>query len=205
MKNKLPIALITAFILTLSWVFAAEDVSMDLTSNIVRLHIIANSDSVADQTLKLAVRDRVLAEANSTSSLLTDEELLAACKDEIKQKGYTYPVAIERGRFYFPRKVYNNLTLPAGNYHAVRIVIGQGSGQNWWCVMYPPLCFTQSSLGTITEDAQKQLQDMLEEQTLSMICESDRITIKPAFKLVELWQEIKANGLPFPIFCKEDA
>lgn len=193
MKNKFAFALLAALLLTLTWVFAAEDLSKDLNSGIVRLHILANSDSAEDQALKLRVRDRLLAESGHTPELLTDGDILAFCRDEIKKAGYTYPVSVARGRFYFPQKSYENLTLPAGEYNAVRVIIGAGAGQNWWCVMYPPLCFTGESGGTMDDAALLKLRESVSAETFSMICESDSITIKPSFKLVELWQELKAQ------------
>ena len=193
MKHTLPFALFAALLLTLSWAFASEDVSHELQSGIVRMHILANSNSAGDQALKLAVRDRVLSESADSPSLLTDDEILTCCRDEIEKQGYTYPVTIERGQFYFPRKTYDTLTLPAGDYHAVRIVIGSGEGQNWWCVMYPPLCFSNAADGTMNTDALQQLNDSVSPETFSMICEGNRIHLKPSFKLVELWQKAKAH------------
>ncbi|MBR5236378.1 MAG: stage II sporulation protein R [Clostridia bacterium] len=193
MKHKLPFALFAALLLTLTWAFASEDVSRELSRGIVRMHILANSNSTCDQALKLAVRDRVLAESAGSPSLLTDAEILACCCDEIKKQGYDYPVTIERGEFYFPRKTYDTLTLPAGDYHAVRIIIGSGEGQNWWCVMYPPLCFADAADGTMNEEALQQLSDSVSSETFSLVCESDRINLKPSFKLVELWQKVKAR------------
>ena len=190
--KKIPLFLLAGLLLFLTWAFAAEDISQDLNNGIVRLHILANSDSPSDQALKLRVRDRLLIEADSAPALLSDAEILSFCRDEIQQSGYEYPVSLQRGRFYFPRKDYENLTLPAGNYNAVRIVLGDGNGQNWWCVMYPPLCFTVNASGTMNDTALRTLQSTLSPETYSMICESNHIAIKPTFRLVELWQELKA-------------
>lgn len=186
-------ALLAALLLTLTWVCASEDIAEELNRNIVRLHILANSDSAADQSLKLAVRDRLLREANRQPELLTDDEILACCRDEIQKNGYHYAVSVERGTFYFPQKSYENITLPAGQYYAVRIVIGNGAGQNWWCVMYPPLCFTAETNGGLSQEALQCLQSSLSSASYNMICESDSICIKPSFKLVELWQEAKGR------------
>ena len=147
MKNIFTFSLIAALLLTVSWANASEGVSRELKENIVRLHIIANSNTPEDQGLKLSVRDRLLKEAKNNPSLLTDEEILTVCRNEIEKQGYHYPISLQRGFFDFPQKSYDNLTLPAGNYNAVRIVIGEGLGENWWCVMYPPLCFTAETQG----------------------------------------------------------
>jgi len=192
MKNIFAFSVITALLLTITWVNASESVSRELAENIVRLHIIANSDSQEDQSLKLALRDRLLKESKSTDTLLTDEEILLHCQDEVEAQGYDYPVSLQRGYFNFPKKRYDNLTLPAGNYNAVRIIIGNGQGENWWCVMYPPLCFTAETGGKLDDDDLASLQNALSPETYDLICESDSITIKPSFKLVELWQQFRS-------------
>ncbi len=193
MKKIFSFALLTALLLPLTWGFASEDLSSELQENIVRLHILANSDAACDQALKLKVRDRLLDQSKKTSDLLTDAEIIACCKEEIAKNGFSYPVTLERGNFYFPQKAYDNITLPAGNYNAVRIVIGSGQGQNWWCVMYPPLCFSEKSCGALDADGLDLLRNSLSSETYTAICESNSITIKPTFKLLELWQELKSR------------
>jgi len=173
-------------------VFACEEISSDINSNIVRLHILANSDTVFDQELKLKVRDRLLNEASNRPDLLSDDQILSICRDEIKQSGTLYAVKVERGKFYFPQKQYDSISLPAGTYNAVRIKIGSGQGENWWCVMYPPLCYGAD--GQITDSTTAEtLQKKLHPASYAIICEGDSITIKPGFKLVELWQKFKAK------------
>ena len=76
----------------------------------------------------------------------------------------------------------------------MRIIIGRGEGQNWWCVMYPPLCFTGETRGALSDKALSCLQKSISPESFAMICESDSISIKPSFKLVELWQELKSHG-----------
>lgn len=192
MKNTLAFSLLAALLLIFTWVSASEDVSRDLSSGIVRLHILANSDSAEDQALKLKVRNRLLCEVKETNKQLTDSDIQKICETEIKANGYTYTAKVERGRFYFPQKSYENLTLPAGDYNAVRILIGEGCGQNWWCVMYPPLCFSESTTGKLSEKEMKALKTAVRPETLSMICESDSVTVKPSFKLVELYNKLKS-------------
>lgn len=193
-KGLFGFALLAALLLTLTWAFASENLSEEINANIVRLHILANSDTEADQKLKLLVRDRLLQESGRTPELLTDAEIVEICENEIKKNGFAYPVSVERGRFHFPQKSYENVTLPAGMYHAVRIIIGRGEGQNWWCVMYPPLCFTGETRGALSDEALSRLQKSISPECFAMICESDSISIKPSFKLVELWQELKSHG-----------
>ena len=120
--------------------------------NVVRLHILAHSDSAEDQALKLKVRDAVLAaSADWQDTAATPAEALALAQkrlpalqavaaETVAAEGYDYPVTAEVCRMYFTTRQYDTVTLPAGQYDAVRLSIGDGAGQNWWCVMYPPLC-----------------------------------------------------------------
>ncbi|MBE7035422.1 MAG: stage II sporulation protein R [Ruminococcaceae bacterium] len=193
MKKTLLFLPMTIIILVLTWAFAAEDLSHELNENIVRLHIIANSDREADQILKLRVRDALLHAAGTHPDRLTDAQIASVCDKEIAASGFAYPVHVFRGSFYFPRKSYENLTLPAGEYRAVRIVLGNGAGQNWWCVMYPPLCFTGDAYTSLNQEAMQALEGTLSPETIAAICESERITIKPSFKLLELWQSLKTK------------
>lgn len=131
-------------------------VQHEFASELIRFHVIANSDSFADQTLKLHVRDVVVADmkkrfsaANSrqeAEKIVTTNmaEIKRIAQEQVYREGKEYPVEVVLGDFYFPTKSYGSLTLPAGDYHAVRIVIGEGKGKNWWCVLFPPLCFVDS-------------------------------------------------------------
>lgn len=124
----------------------------DIRSSVVRLHILANSDSEEDQQLKLMVRDRLLsnaeeifgnadsieiAEANVDANLRKIEEI---SREVIDENGSDYEVRAELTNMYFTTRVYDNITMPAGYYDALRITIGEAKGRNWWCVLYPPLC-----------------------------------------------------------------
>ena len=124
----------------------------EIRSETLRLHIIANSDSEEDQELKLKVRDAVLA---STGELFAEvsgktdavaaakhssDDIKAIAEAVIKDEGYDYPVQVEVTEMWFETRTYDSFTLPAGDYDAVRIIIGEGEGKNWWCVMYPALC-----------------------------------------------------------------
>ncbi|MGI5911284.1 MAG: stage II sporulation protein R [Syntrophomonadaceae bacterium] len=128
-----------------------------LNQNVMRLHVIANSDSPADQALKLKVKDLIISEMREEfASIKTaaDAKRIALSKqEEIKQlaqsmvasHGYDYPVEVYIGQFDFPTKSYGNLVFPQGRYEAVRVVLGEGAGKNWWCVLFPPLCMVSSS------------------------------------------------------------
>ena len=190
------IILITIF-LFISITSYANTVSDDLSDNFFRLHILANSDSNEDQTLKLKVRDKIIEYMNSLSySNLTKSEAIELTKSnlqnfkEIAQKtileeGYNYSVNLEIGNFYFPTKENGNISLPAGYYDAIKIEIGEAKGKNWWCSLFPPLCFVDISAGVIDEETEEYLKENLSEDEFSLITDSSE-DIKFKFKIVEL-------------------
>lgn len=122
------------------------------THNLIRLHVIANSDTVEDQDLKREVRDVVLAEAREKLKRAQNVEearrwladnlatLTAVAEKRLEKQGNPYRVKAQWGDFAFPTRAYGSLVLPAGQYEAVRLIIGEGKGENWWCVLFPPLC-----------------------------------------------------------------
>lgn len=129
----------------------------ELADSVIRFHVIANSDSEEDQALKLAVRDRVLARveefcprdatlAQVQAALEGNLNLLAAAgREVVEEQGYDYPVAASLEDCWFPTREYEGFALPAGNYTALRVTIGDGRGRNWWCVAFPPLCLGAAS------------------------------------------------------------
>lgn len=129
----------------------------ELADSVIRFHVIANSDSQEDQALKLRVRDEVLAQAERfypEHATLTEarsaleehlDDLAQAGQAVVNETGYDYQVTAELTNCWFPTKEYEGFALPAGNYNALRIVIGEGKGQNWWCVAFPPLCLGAAS------------------------------------------------------------
>ena len=168
-----------------------------LADKVVRLHVLANSDSAEDQALKLRVRDSVLAQATqwleeaqdsrTAESLLRgrllEVERLAA--EEIQKSGYDYGVTAEVTVTEFPTREYDSFTLPAGDYLALRIIIGEGSGQNWWCVVFPPLCTAAASDVPVTA-----LAAGLSAEEVSLITEEDAGYILK-FKTVEFWETLR--------------
>ncbi len=199
MKFKMVFLLIVLTLCTGFWIFKSESSVNDISKNIVRLHIIANSNSEYDQKIKYAVRDNLLdnvrnknasSDYNYFVSNLGEAELIA--DNVISEYGCDYKSKAVTGKFYFPTKKYENIVLPAGEYEAVRIVLGDGKGENWWCVMYPPLCFNNKTYGEFGEEELEQLKQAMSEDSFELINSDDeKITIKPAFKLIELWQELK--------------
>lgn len=172
-----------------------------LADRVVRLHILANSDSKEDQKLKLKVRDEVLRRA---TSLLKDThsrsqaerklreslpELNRLAEKKIAAEGYDYPVRTELRDTAFPTREYEGFTLPAGNYLALRVLIGSGKGHNWWCVIFPPLC-TQAT----TDFGQTAMSAGLSSEDVKLITEkNNRYVLK--FKSIELWEKWRAKLL----------
>ncbi len=178
----------------------ANTISKDLSNNFFRLHILANSDSNEDQNLKLKVRDNIIEYMNTISyEGLSKEEAIhltyqhlnefqKIAEETIYNEGYNYPVTLEVGNFYFPTKIYGNISLPAGYYDALKIQIGEAQGQNWWCSLFPPLCFVDISSGVIDEETEQELKDNLTEEEFSIIT-NNTDTVKFKFKLIEVFSE----------------
>lgn len=168
-----------------------EAASKDISDGIVRLHIIANSNGTKDQRVKLLVRDEIIKMSKELSedgvlTLQAAEENKNAIENlansVLKNNGCDYTCHVETGNFHFPTKQYENITLPGGNYNAVRIILGEGAGENWWCVMYPPLCFTTETKGEMSES---------DKEKLSCIINDESIVTVPAVKAIEIWDGIK--------------
>ncbi len=131
--------------------------SEPLEESVLRLHVIANSDDPNDQALKLAVKDDVVDLMQTELANLSDAEearyraehelalIEAVARERITANGYDYPVMVSVGEYDFPTKSYGNLVFPSGRYQAVKVVIGEGQGKNWWCVLFPPLCLVSAS------------------------------------------------------------
>lgn len=166
----------------------------EIRQNVLRMHVIANSDSEADQTLKLQVRDAVLAEgkelfdgsltAEQAENILDSdkERLRAAAESVIRENGYDYNVTVEIGKDFFTTRTYDGrVTLPAGEYEAVRVIIGEGKGQNWWCVMFPPLCLPAA-------EAEADIGDVLSDREERLV-ESDP-KYEARFKIIEIFEKI---------------
>jgi len=112
-----------------------------IRENMLRLHVMANSDSEEDQALKLIVRDAILNESGGFELTQSNLKLLEdVARREVNADGKDYPVKAELVNMFFPTRHYGDITVPAGRYDAVRLTIGSGDGENWWCVMFPPMC-----------------------------------------------------------------
>lgn len=181
----------------------ADMIQKGIGGKVVRFHVLANSDSAEDQALKLAVRDRVLREYGGLLEACTNkEETLAALQEaqqeiceaaerEVLAQGYTYPVRVCLVREEFPFKKYDDLIFPAGVYDALRIEIGEAKGQNWWCVLYPQMCYVDAAWGYTTEESHLRLQNTLTEEEFLVVSalEQERLMPKIKCRLVSLWCE----------------
>lgn len=164
-------------------------------SDVLRMHVIANSDCSADQQLKLMVRDAVLERGAQLfdGTVTADEarrkiephkaELEAAAREVIERAGYDYPVSVNVVNEYFATRCYGSLTMPAGRYTAVKVVIGEGAGHNWWCVMFPPLCLPAA------QDRGGNLDAFFDDGELKVVESSGRY--EPRFKIVEIIEKLK--------------
>lgn len=197
MKRLIAIVLIisTVFFFEISKNDDTYAMKKDISNKLIRFHVIANSDSKEDQSLKLKVRDAVIRSMNDkfigVTNLKESEKIIKKnipyiqkiAQDTIYANGKDYGVKVMYGRFDFPTKYYGRIMLPAGNYNALKIVIGKGEGKNWWCVMFPPLCFIDITYGLTSDETKKELSRFLSEDELSMI-ETEKPQVK--FKVVEV-------------------
>ena len=197
LKHILLISLLLVIFLIFNLVSYSNSVFAGLQENIFRLHILANSNSEEDQSLKLAVRDSIISYMETINKTSTTKEetinnvnlnleiIKQIAENKLQELGYNYEVSLEVGNFYFPTKYYGNISLPAGNYDALKINIGQAKGQNWWCSLFPPLCFIDISSGYVEDDDKEILENNLSKEEFLLISSSSP-DIKLKFKLLEL-------------------
>lgn len=196
------VLIVGAFSITNNKGVQADEMMKDISSKIIRFHVLANSDSKEDQELKLKVRDEVIKyispELDKSMSIDESREILIEKSEEIvelaneviENEGYDYKVRVELGKENFPVKTYGNITLPQGEYEAFRVLIGEAKGQNWWCVMFPPLCFVDMTKGQISYDKSKEeLGEVLSEEEYNLITEEENSKIKFKFKFTEIFSK----------------
>lgn len=181
-------------------------VTTDIADSVFRLHVIANSDSDEDQNLKYIVRDKVIEYMSSISQNASSKEevikiakanldkIQAIASQTIRDNGYTYSVNVEVGNFSFPSKRYGDITLPPGYYDALRIKIGKAEGQNWWCVMFPPLCFVDVTSGVVPDESKEIMKENLSKEEFDLISKNSN-EVKVKFKIVEVLQNFTISGI----------
>ena len=172
---------------------------------LIRFHVIANSDSQNDQELKLKVRDKIIEflspklekskSIKETKKIITENiiNIQKIASNEIKENDKEYTVTANLDYSNFPTKKYSNIVLPAGEYKALKVVIGEGKGKNWWCVMFPPLCFIDINHGITDDKTEKNLKKVLTKEEYKMIL-VDNKDVKLKFKIVEILEDIKKKS-----------
>ena len=193
--------LLILYILVYSIAYANSTIS-NLSDKLFRLHVIANSNSETDQNLKYKVRDSLISYMNDIcKNASTKQEAICIAnthikeftkiaQNTIKKNGFNYKVKVTIGNYPFPTKTYGDISLPAGYYDALKVEIGEAKGKNWWCVMFPSLCFVDMSNGIVPEESKKDLQNSLSIENYNLIS-SDNSEYQFKFKIVELLENAK--------------
>ena len=199
MHNRLSIAIVTLLIGLMALSFLPVHGEEKIYDTVVRLHVLANSDSEEDQALKLRVRDAVL---DATSPLVKDctsqeeaveilsahiPDLESAAAAVIRQEGYDYPVTVLLGEEDYPTRTYESCAFPAGTYVSLRVCIGNAEGQNWWCCLFPPLCLSAATAKEDNEDAF--IQVGLTKDQYGIITETGKTKYKVRFKILEVIED----------------
>lgn len=173
----------------------------EIAEKIIRFHVLANSDSKEDQQLKLKVRDAIgtymqpkfseVSNIEQSRQIVTDNlsDIEKEAEAVIAKEGYTYDVSAKLAWTEFPEKTYGPYTFPAGDYEALEVTIGDGGGHNWWCVMYPNLCFYNSTYEVIDKEAEKSLARTLTSEEYKSLMESKDYKVK--FALGDFWEDVK--------------
>jgi stage II sporulation protein R len=181
----------------------AENAQSAVIDNVIRFHVKANSDLPEDQALKTAIRDRVLytfsdglSAANNVgetrSFIMSHMDMIIKYAQEVVYEwGYDYPVTASIETVFFPTRVYGDMVFPPGNYEALRIIIGEGAGSNWWCLLFPPLCYVDITRSA-GENEKRPFMHLLPDEGFTLVAHMNQNeTIQVKFKLIEWWQARK--------------
>lgn len=204
MKKYFLLSIVIILFLAISAFSYVNAISTNLADSVFRLHVIANSDSQEDQNLKYKVRDSLIEYMNIlVNSSYSKDDVIKIAKEHlnefkniaqnvIKENGFDYPVNVEIGNFAFPSKTYGDISFPSGFYDALKVEIGESKGQNWWCVMFPPLCFVDVTSGIVPEESKENLEDNLGTEEYDIISESnDNTYVNIKFKIIEFFENMK--------------
>ncbi|MBE7049449.1 MAG: stage II sporulation protein R [Ruminococcaceae bacterium] len=171
-----------------------------LSENLIRLHVVANSDSDVDQKLKIKVRDAIINKCgdvfgetedicSARKNVMRNLDVIKECAvKEIRKNGFEYDVSVRLLKEDFPTKEYGELVLPKGNYEALKVEIGQAKGQNWWCVLFPPLCFVNDTCVSIDEDAVETFSQNIGDDNKEFVSKDKSASLEFRFKAYEMWQ-----------------
>ena len=195
LSKKIRISLSVGIVVAIVFsIFSFAKTSEEIRSDVLRLHVIANSDSSVDQNLKLRLRDHILQEGkdifdgsvNVENAVQKIEprigELEKSAESFVKSAGFDYKVKIALSEEYFTTRTYETVTLPAGKYLALRVVIGSGSGHNWWCVMFPPMCVPAA-------DKKDEIENVFTDDEIKLV--ESKPKYEPRFKIIEIYEQIK--------------
>ena len=195
LSKKIRISLSVGIVVAIVFsIFSFAKTSDEICSDVLRLHVIANSDSSVDQNLKLRLRDHILQEGkdifdgsvNVENAVQKIEprigELEKSAESFVKSAGFDYKVKIALSEEYFTTRTYETVTLPAGKYLALRVVIGSGSGHNWWCVMFPPMCVPAA-------DKKDEIENVFTDDEIKLV--ESKPKYEPRFKIIEIYEQIK--------------
>ena len=183
-------AMVTWFLMWRTGMEARERMQERLAGEVLRFHILANSDSEEDQTLKITVRDRILdylkeempetKNAQETARWIRRhvDELEEVGRRTMEEQGYDYPVNAAVTTCWFPDRTYGDMTFPSGNYEALRVELGDADGHNWWCVLYPSLCFTDTTCTVVSDEGRKGLKEVLTAEEYEMVTATSDFKIK---------------------------
>lgn len=153
-------------------------VQRNLADNLLRFHIVANSNSVIDQSVKLGLRDEILDFVREKGSYPDFAEISRTAHDYLEKINSPYDAVVSCENCYVPMKSYKSIALPGGRYDCVRVVLGDGKGENWWCIAYPPLCYTESMFGDLSPSGIKELEGILDDEALLAIAKDGKINFR---------------------------
>ncbi len=196
------LGIVFTFVISCSIAYS-NTVQKGIAKDVLRFHVLANSDEDYDQRLKLKVRDEILKKYKSelencqnvseTKKFFEENiaDVVETAKETIKKEGFNYDVKAFIGKSCFPTKKYGDISFPAGEYEALRIEIGSAKGKNWWCVMFPPLCFVDVSCKKVSDNSKEQLKNILTEEEYGIVANSETDNdFKVKFKIIEICESI---------------
>ena len=201
MPKKFYVAIVILLVTMMALSFLPVHGEREVYDTVVRLHVLANSDSEADQALKLKVRDGVLeaaapyvggckTQAEAVEALTAHlTELEAAAFSVVQSEGYAYPVTVLLGEEDYPTRTYESCAFPAGTYVSLRVLIGSGEGQNWWCCLFPPLCLSAATAKNEADNEDAFIQVGLTKDQYGIITETGKTKYKVRFKLLEVLED----------------
>ena len=200
--RKVIISLLFGLVFSMALMAYADNTQKGIAAGVVRLHVVANSDDVYDRRVKLKGRDAIIDELAPVLDDVTNqkqsEEIIIdnlknvehIAQNELEKNGFAYVAKATYEKTHFPTKKYENIILPPGEYDALKIVLGNGEGQNWWCVMYPPLCFEGSVSGVIDEEQANILKKNIGDSGYEIITQKDTVPVRFKFKILEIFDKV---------------